>query len=511
MINFEFQNSFTLFFLCFFSLLCFLGFFFKKPKVDLESPPSPPSLPIIGHLHLFLSPLIHKCFQKISSKYGPYLHLRIFHLPIVLVSSASMAHEIFTAHDVNISSRGLPPIDDSLFFGDTGFFSAPHGDYWKFMKKLLITKLLGPHAIDRSRAVRAEELERFYSRLLDKARKKECVEIRKEAMIFTNNSTCKLILGRTCYEEDGEAERVWGLITESISLTKKVLFTTLLRKPLEKLGISLFKEEIMGISGRYDKVLETFLAEHENVAEKQGVSLMDVLLEAKGDEKAEYKITRDHIKALFVELFLGGTDTSKQTIQWTMAEIINNPSSMEKMREEIDSVVGKSRLIQETDLPNLPYLQAVVKEGLRLYPPVPVFGRRLQEGCMMGGFYVSEKTTLVVNGYAVMRDSDYWEYPDDFKPERFLASSRSEEQEDATKEKVLKYLPFGSGRRGCPGTNLAYIFLGTAIGMMIQCFDWKIEGDKVNMEEALSGMVLTMAHPLKCTPILREIPIINYP
>ncbi|CAG7881722.1 unnamed protein product [Brassica rapa] len=417
-----------------------------------------------------------------------------------------MASEIFKSHDVNISSRGLPPIDESLFFGETGFFSAPHGDYWKFMKKLLITKLLGPHAIERLRAVRAEELERFYFRLLEKARKKECVEIRREAMIFTNNSTCKMIVGRTCSEEDGEGERVWGLITESISLTKKVLFTTLLRKPLEKLGISLFKEEIMGISERYDKVLETFLAEHENVAEKQGMNLMDVLLEAKGDEKSEYKITRDQIKALFVELFLGGTDTSKQTIQWTMAEIINNPSTMERMREEIDSVVGKSRLIQETDLPNLPYLQAVVKEGLRLYPPIPVFGRRLQEGCVMGGFYVPEKTTLVVNGYAVMRDSDYWENPDDFKPERFLASSGSE-QEDATKEKVLKYLPFGSGRRGCPGTNLAYIFLGTAIGMMIQCFDWKIEGDKVNMEETLSGMVLTMAHPLKCTPIPRGLPI----
>ncbi|RID70789.1 hypothetical protein BRARA_C02773 [Brassica rapa] len=474
MINFEFQNSFILFLLSFFSLLSFLGFFFfKKPKVDLESPPSPPSLPIIGHLHHFLSPLIHKCFQKISSKYGPYLHLRIFHLPIVLVSSASMASEIFKSHDL------------------------PHEDYWKFMKKLLITKLLGPHAIERLRAVRAEELERFYFRLLEKARKKECVEIRREAMIFTNNSTCKMIVGRTCSEEDGEGERVWGLITESISLTKKVLFTTLLRKPLEKLGISLFKEEIMGISERYDKVLETFLAEHENVAEKQGMNLMDVLLEAKGDEKSEYKITRDQIKALFVELFLGGTDTSKQTIQWTVAEIINNPSTMERMREEIDSVTYQTCLIC-----NL----AVVKEGLRLYPPIPVFGRRLQEGCVMGGFYVPEKTTLVVNGYAVMRDSDYWENPDDFKPERFLASSGSE-QEDATKEKVLKYLPFGSGRRGCPGTNLAYIFLGTAIGMMIQCFDWEIEGDKVNMDETLSGMVLTMAHPLKCTPIPRGLPI----
>ena len=181
-----------------------------------------------------------------------------------------------------------------------------------------------------------------------------------------------------------------------------------------------------------------------------------------------------------------------------MARIINNPKVIERLREEMDSVVGKSRLIQETDLPNLPYLQAIVKEGLRMYPPVPLFGRRLQEGCKMGGFYVAEKTTLVVNGYAIMRDPHYWDDPDEFKPERFLG-----EQGDEIREQVLKYLSFGSGRRGCPGSNLAYIFLGTAIGMMVQCFDWRIEEVKVNLEETLSGMVLTMAHPLKCIPVPR--------
>ncbi|WZY94869.1 hypothetical protein YC2023_067198 [Brassica napus] len=471
-----------------------------KPKDSSDLPPSPPSMPIIGHLHLLLSSLIHKSFQKISSNYGPLLHLRIFNVPIVLVSSASVANEIFKSHDVNISSRGLPPIDESLFFGSSGFFSAPHGDYWKFMKKLVVANVLGPQAIERSRTIRAEELEMFYFDLLEKAMKKETVEIRREAMKFTNNSTCKMIIGRRCGEENGEGERVRGLITESIALTKKVLFATLLRKPLEKLGIPLFNKEIMDISSRYNEVLESFLVEHETKLEKhhQGKDLMDVLLEAKEDENAEYKITRDHIKSLFVELFLGGTDTSKQTIQWTMARIINNPKVIERLREEMDSVVGKSRLIQETDLPNLPYLQAIVKEGLRMYPPVPLFGRRLQEGCKMGGFYVAEKTTLVVNGYAIMRDPHYWDDPDEFKPERFLG-----EQGDEIREQVLKYLSFGSGRRGCPGSNLAYIFLGTAIGMMVQCFDWRIEEVKVNLEETLSGMVLTMAHPLKCIPVPR--------
>ncbi|KFK39341.1 hypothetical protein AALP_AA3G231600 [Arabis alpina] len=502
----EFQNCFILLLLCLFSTLGLLVFF-KKPKASrlgLNLPPSPPSLPIIGHLHLILSTLSHKSLQKLSAKYGPLLHLRVFNLPIALVSSASVAYEIFRTHDVSVSYHGLPPFQDSLLFGSSGFVSAPYGDYWKFMKKLAVTKLLGPHALERLRGARAGELQRFYTNLLNKAMKEECVEIGKEAMKFTNNSICKMIMGRSCSEENGEAERVRGLVIKTFALTKKIFLASMLHAPLEKLGISLFKKEVMGVSDSFGEVLERVIVEHEeNLDEHQdNKDMMDVLLEAYRYENAEYKITRNHIKSFFVEILIGGTDTSSQTIQWTMAEIIDNPNVLQRLREEIDSVVGKTRLIQETDLPNLPYLRAVVKEGLRLHPPGPLLPREFQQGCKIGGFDIPKKTTLIVNAYVVMRDPDYWEDPNEFKPERFLASSISE-QEDGRREQALKYLPFGSGRRVCPGANLAYIFVETAIGVMVQCFDWRIKGDKVNMKETVSGMILSMAHPLKCTPVPR--------
>ncbi|CAN6858199.1 unnamed protein product [Brassica oleracea] len=138
----------------------------------------------------------------------------------------------------------------------------------------------------------------------------------------------------------------------------------------------------------------------------------------------------------------------------------------------------------------MPYLQAVVKEALRLHPPGPLVIRPSVTGLCCK---------------PVMRDPYLWEDPEEFKPERFLpASPRSGGQEDEMiKEEVLKYIPFGSGRRGCPGSNLAYLSAGIAIGVMVQCFDWKIEGDKVNMEEARGTMMVAMAHPLKCTPLLR--------
>jgi len=173
-----------------------------------------------------------------------------------------------------------------------------------------------------------------------------------------------------------------------------------------------------------------------------------------------------------------------------MAELINNRNVLKRLREEIDSVVGETRLIQEKDLPKLPYLQSVVKEGLRLHPPLPLMVRTFQRSCEMKGFYIAEKTTLVVNAYAVMRDPTTWEDPDEFKPERFLASSRGKEEE---REQELKYIPFGSGRRGCPGVNLGYIFVGTAIGMMVHCFDWRVKGDKVNMDETAAALTLNMA------------------
>lgn len=235
------------------------------------------------------------------------------------------------------------------------------------------------------------------------------------------------------------------VVAKTDSLTKKLFLASVLRRPLEKLGISLFKKELMGVSSMFDEVLERYLVEHEKKQEEQGGDMMDVLIEAYRDENAEYKITRNHIKSSLVDLFIAGSETTSNSIEWTMAELINNPKSLEKLRGEIDLIVGKTRLIQETDLPNLPYLQAIMKEGLRLHPPAPLVVRTFQEGCEVKGFYIPEKTTLVVNGYAVMRDPDVWEDPEEFKPERFLATSRSGQEEDKTKG--LRYIPFGSGRR----------------------------------------------------------------
>ncbi|CAH8325207.1 unnamed protein product [Eruca vesicaria subsp. sativa] len=511
-ITVDFQLCFIFIFLWLLTRFGLSSFFFKKPKLqDCDLPPSPPSLPVIGHLHHLLSVPSHKSFQKVSSKYGPLLHLRAFTIPIVLVSSGSMAYEILRTHGLNFATRDreVPIMEKSILFGSFGFISAPYGDYWKFMKKLLVTKLLGSHSLERTRLIRGEELKSFRAMLFDKAAKNEAVDVGEEMMKLTNNSICRMIMGRKCSEENGEAEQIRSLVTKSLSLVKKFLIASTVGRLLKKLGISLFEKEIMEVSQRYDELLEKIIKEHEeNPNQKEDRDMMDVLLEVCADDNAEFKISRNQIKALFVELFLGGTDTSAQTTQWIIAELINRPEILKTLREEIESFVGKTRLIQETDLANLPYLQAVVKEGLRLHPHSPILVRNATEGCKIGEFYIPKNTTMIINTYAVMRDPNSWEEPDKFQPERFMVSP-SKGIEEMREQLAVNYLPFGSGRRGCPGSNLGYIFIGLAIGTMVQCFDWSVDGNKVNMEET-GDMTLRMAHPLKCTLVARIDPSASF-
>lgn len=196
-------------------------------------------------------------------------------------------------------------------------------------------------------------------------------------------------------------------------------------------------------------------------------------------------------------------------MQWAMAELLNHPEAFHKVRKEIESVTGNVRLVEESDIPNLPYLQAVVKETLRLHPPGPVTTRECIQDCKISGFDILAKTAVAINLYAIMRDPEIWEDPNEFHPERFLVCLKGQEGDDA-KRMDFDFVPFGAGRRRCPGTTLAFKLMNTAVAAMVQCFDWKIgedgKGDKVDMQSG-SGMSLSMLHPLICLPVVHFNPI----
>lgn len=203
-------------------------------------------------------------------------------------------------------------------------------------------------------------------------------------------------------------------------------------------------------------------------------------------------------------MFVAATDTSSRSLEWIIAEFINNPNILRKAREEIDRVVGRNRLVNDSDIPNLPYLQAIVKENYRLHPSTPFIQRHSPQDCKVAGYHIPANTHVLINVWALNRDPNHWENPLEFRPERF------EDNMLDVRGQHFHFLTFGSGRRMCPGISLAQHMIQTTLGGMIQCFDWKAGKDgnlpSVDMEEG-TGLTLTRANPLVCIPVARLDPI----
>lgn len=184
-----------------------------------------------------------------------------------------------------------------------------------------------------------------------------------------------------------------------------------------------------------------------------------------------------------------------------MAELLHNPKSLSKAQEELDQVIGKGKLIEESDVARLPYLQAIIKETFRLHPSVPLLlPRRAETDVEVEGFLVPKGAQVLVNVWAIGRDSSIWENPYSFMPERFLGLGNHID----VMGKNFELIPFGGGRRICPGLPLAMRMLHLMLGSLINCFDWKLEDgvmpETMNMEEKF-GLTLQMTQPLKAQPL----------
>lgn len=198
------------------------------------------------------------------------------------------------------------------------------------------------------------------------------------------------------------------------------------------------------------------------------------------------------------EIFLAATDTTTSTIEWAMAELLRKPELMKKVCDELDQVVGRNRKVKESDMEDLPYLQAVVKETLRLHPPIPfLIPRRAVRETEFMGYSIPVDTQVLVHAWAIGRDPDFWNDPLSFNPERFLDSNID------YRGHHFQLIPFGAGRRSCAGLPLADRMLHLVLGSLVHCFEWNLIGDTqpdtIDMSERM-GITLKKAVPLKAIP-----------
>ncbi|KAH7668545.1 Cytochrome P450 E-class group I protein [Dioscorea alata] len=202
----------------------------------------------------------------------------------------------------------------------------------------------------------------------------------------------------------------------------------------------------------------------------------------------------DNIKGIFTDIFIVGTDTTSTTVEWTLAEMMNKPETIRKAQEELESVVGKEEMVDETHLPKLHYLEALVKESLRLHPPGPLLIPRYPTATSsIGGFIILKGTKVFINAWAIHRNPTVWENPSEFIPERFLTGTN---RCDYCGSNNFNFIPFGFGRRICVGIPLAEKMNKYILATMLHSFEWRLpENTKLDLVEKF-GFVLKKEKPL---------------
>ncbi|KAK3012152.1 hypothetical protein RJ639_010451 [Escallonia herrerae] len=469
---------------------------FRRRKL----PPGPIGLPLLGNL-LEIGPKPHAAFAKLAKKYGPLMTIRLGSVTNVVASVPDMAREILQKNDESFSGRTTPDAIAELDHADHAVAWISAGNVWRAMRKVLTTYLTNKRKLDSLRDLRQKVVEEMVQHVHGVSQRGEAVEIGKLAFTASLNQ-----MSNTCYSvnvADFKSEDVRGFqkavktVMEVDAQFNIVDYFPLL-KHLDLQGIRKKSKAAYGCLGALcDKFILQRLRDRESSLPRCG-DLLDSFLDFSQENKAEFSLK--HVRVLLVELFLAGTETNSNTVEWAMTELILNPKIMAKLRQEIaENVEAKGRII-EADIIGLSYLQAVIKETMRLHLVVPLLlPHKSEADVKVKGYTIPKNTHVLINAWAMARDPEYWESPDTFMPERFLGSELD------FRGQHFAFLPFGSGRRMCPGMPLAQRVVSLMIASLVYHFEWQlpqgVTPENLDMNEKF-GLTLERATPLLAVPII---------
>ncbi|XP_020098647.1 cytochrome P450 71A1-like [Ananas comosus] len=433
--------------------------------------PSPLRLPLIGNLHQ-LGKLPHRSLRALAGKHGPVMLLRLGRVPTVVVSSAPAAQQVMKAKDLTFASRPPARISNALLYS-SDIAVSPYGEYWRKVPRICVLHLLSLKRVQSFRYVREEEaallVDKIRATVAAAATTSSTVDVSQLVVNLTNDVTCRVAFGRKYSAEGGGAAKIQATLAEFAAL----LGTVEIGEFVPWLGwidrLRGLDRRVRNNSRELDAMLERVLEDHCS-GNEEGDDLVDVLLSINDkDENVGIALTRSNIKALLLDMFAAGTDTSFTTIDWIMAELIKHPKIMERAQEEVRRVVGSSPNVEEELLEGMYYLKDVVKETLRLHAPIPLLvPRETIEDTQLEGFDIPAKTRVIINAWAIGRDPKLWERAEEFWPERFTNSPID------FRGQYFEFIPFGSGRRGCPGINFAMSVIELVLANLLYHFDWEL-------------------------------------
>ncbi|XP_062029082.1 cytochrome P450 CYP736A12-like isoform X1 [Rosa rugosa] len=479
---------------------------FSKPK-QKKLPPGPLALPVIGHLHM-LGNLPHRSLQHLAEKYGSIMSIRLGNVPTILVSSPKAAELFLKTHDANFASRPRVQASEHLAYGTMGLAFTEYGPYWRHVRKLCTLELFCPSKAEAFAPLRREEIGLLVQSLKKAGEGGEVVDVSDKVYGVGEDITYRMILG--CTKDDArfglkEIVHEISLLTGAFNVADFVPFLG----PFDFQGLT---KRLKKVTKMIDQLLEKIIDQHEQVANtksgKQGhEDFVDVLLSLTNrplnpnDEQVHF-LDRTNVKAILVDMITAAFDTSATSIVWSLAELLRHPWIMKNLQEEIQSVVGMDRMVEESDLPKLDYLSMVVKESFRLHPVAPLLvPHESIEDITIDGYDIPKKSRIIVNIWSIGRDPNVWsENVEEFYPERFMNSNID------LRGHNFQLIPFGSGRRGCPGMQLGLATVRLVLAQLVHCFNWELPNGLLPQDLDMSedfGLSLSKAKHLLAKPTYR--------
>ncbi|XP_019179028.1 PREDICTED: cytochrome P450 CYP736A12-like [Ipomoea nil] len=470
-------------------------------KSRKKLPPGPRGLPIIGNLHM-LGHTPHRALNDLSKKYGPIMFLKLGSVPTVVISSPSAAELVLKTHDNVFSDRPRLDAVEHITNSYKGMlFSPPYSPDWRKTKKFSIQQLLNAAKIESFAGVRREEVGALLASIKTAAAGGEVVDLSEMVGELIENVTYKMLFGFRNEKKYG-LKRIVHEVTAlmgAFNIAEYVPFV----KPFDLQGLY---KRMKAVRKAKDNLVGEIINKHEedarNGTKKGNMDFVDMMLSSKIFSSAD-KLDQENIKSLLFELIIGAIDTSCTWIEWTMAELLRSPGAMRRLQDELEANVGLDRMVEEKDLPKLQYLEMVIKETGRLHPPAPLLiPRELMEDIEINGYHIPKKSRVIVNAWAIGRDSSIWPNinADDFIPERFIDSDVNILGHD------FVLLPFGYGKRMCPGAKLGLLNVKLIVSHLAHGFNWELpkgrSPSEMDMDEAF-GLVTAKSKHLLAIPSYR--------
>ncbi|XP_010493760.2 PREDICTED: LOW QUALITY PROTEIN: cytochrome P450 71B11-like [Camelina sativa] len=465
-------------------------------------PPGPRRLPIIGNLHQ-LGSKPHRSMFKLSEKYGPLMSLKFGSVSTVVASTPETVKEVLKTRDVECCSRPYMTYPARLTYNlkDLGF--SPYSKYWREVRKMTVVELYTAKRVKSFQHIREEEVASFVDFIKQSASLEKSVNLNKKFMKLSGSIICRIgfgfILKGSKFEITYE-EVIQGTMEVVGSFAAAYYF----------LIIGRIIDRITGLHSRCEKIfkaMDTFFEQSiKRHLEDESIKndIIDLLLKMERGEigLGEIQLTRSHTKAILLNILNAGIDSSAQTMTWVMTHLIANPRVLKKAQAEVREVIKNKDDIVEEDIERLEYLKMVIKETFRLTPLVPLLiPREASKDLKIGGYDIPKKTWIHVNIWAVHRNPNVWKDPEAFIPERFMDSSID------YRGLNFELLPFGSGRRMCPGIGMGMALVHLTLINLLYRFDWKLhegmEAEDVDLEESY-GLVCPKKVPLELIPVLTQ-------